>query len=649
MSTTTEHLNASSDVDEELTRQKENIENLSEISKNSRTTFIAILLAVAYSYITIGATTDAALFSNSTSSPLPIIQAQVPIVWFYYFTPIILFLLFVYFHVYLQRFWRCVAVLPLVHKDGRTLDEYIYPWIISTAFLRAEIPDLNTEKKFRLPFEAVISIFMAWWLIPIILIFFWARYLTLNHWPGTIEHIIILMLSVAGAIRFYFAAKEAVNSKREVRKSSYILLHINALTIYGALLSLIVLIFISFGAIEGAPAEDCNSKLKVNKPVSECGLLYSGGRLLQKIGYSPYAYIEGKEFQKPDNWWELVNDEKFTERLKELPRPYFINKDLNFANARNAFLMRSNFTNASMRWIKLKKAILINANLTNADIFNGNLEDADLRLAVLTNAKLQNTNFKDANLQSSYITGAQFIESSLEKANLKNASGIRINFYKTKLNDSDLTSVQFSRSKMEGVKLEDSELTNANISLTKFDCVRLNGATMVGAELTHSIFKETDLMYANLSNAILDNVDFINSDLEQAIMKSAFARNSKFENVKLIKSDLSGSDFRKARFTNTDFSNASFNNADFVKATFNNSVFRDADFGKADLHYTVFKNSDLSGAILTDTKGFELAKFENSCGNKQTLLPKGHTLPACKGQGKLKAVDVFQACIKYYE
>ena len=171
-----------------LARQQDNIAQLSEISRNSRTTFMAMILACVYSFLAIATTTDAALLSNSSATPLPIIQANVPIVWFYYFAPIILSVLFVYFHLYLERFWRCVALLPLRHPDGRGLDDYIYPWLISNAIIRGEIRELSVHR-FSARIEAWLSLLLAWWLVPIVLLFYWARFLVAHDWAGTLLHI----------------------------------------------------------------------------------------------------------------------------------------------------------------------------------------------------------------------------------------------------------------------------------------------------------------------------------------------------------------------------------------------------------------------------------------------------------------------------
>ena len=79
------------------------LNDVEEISKNARKTFFVLILACVYSWLTIATTKDARLVSNSTSSPLPIIGAEIPIVSFYVAAPLVLIGIYVYFHFYLQH------------------------------------------------------------------------------------------------------------------------------------------------------------------------------------------------------------------------------------------------------------------------------------------------------------------------------------------------------------------------------------------------------------------------------------------------------------------------------------------------------------------------------------------------------------------
>lgn len=624
MVTSGDNIAASVDSIEEMNNQLDNIQNLSEISKNSRTTFIAILLAVAYSYLTIGTTTDAALFSNSVASPLPIIQAQVPIVWFYYFAPLILFLLYFYLHIYLQRFWRCVAALPLRHKDGRSLDEYIYPWIISAAFLRAEIPELHSEKSFHFPLEAAISIFLAWWLIPLMLVIFWARYLTVHDWTGTAVHIALIVMSVAGAIRFYYAAKNAVNTEHLLSRSNNIFLRPNSLVTLGSLFSLVVLGFCTYGTIEGAPKKECTYS-----ELSQCSFVYSGVRLLELIGYNPFANFEGSKFMKPDNWWELATSDKFKEQLSEMIGPDFKKKDLRFTNGNRSFLVRADFRQAKMQQIKLDNAILVHADFSDANLDGGILKEADLRWANLSKALLRNTDLTQANLKYCNLNGTDFTDSQLNGADLDHAIGIEVDFTSADLRFANLTSVQFPRAKMINTDLQKANLTGAQLESSNFNNATLQSANFFEASLSDSVFDNANLESAKLKTAFIDEAKFLNTNLSKAEMQSVNGYKANFTDAKLMAAKLNNADLRSAIFTNANLTDASLDGADLANSVFDNAVLKRTNFGNSQLHGAMFRNSNLSGAILSNTKGFDLANLDGSCGDSHTKLPAKHKITLC--------------------
>ena len=172
----------------------EGLSQVEEISKKAGKLFISMLLGCVYAWLTIAMTTDVGLLTNSTSSPLPIIQAKIPITGFYWAAPLILFSIYVWFHFYLQRYWQSLSSLPAVFPDGKELDEKVYPWLLNSlvrpnfTLLRENGPPLS-----RL--MVVISIVLAWWVVPLTFVFFWLRYLPKHHWEGTIEHIILIVVA----------------------------------------------------------------------------------------------------------------------------------------------------------------------------------------------------------------------------------------------------------------------------------------------------------------------------------------------------------------------------------------------------------------------------------------------------------------------
>ena len=160
------------------------LDHVAEISKHARTIFLATIGACVFSWLTIATTTDVSLLTNFATTPLPIIQTQVPIAGFYLAAPAILFSLYLYLHLYLQSLWQALASLPAVFPDGRALDERAYPWLL-TAQVRAHFPRLRGERTAFTDVKSGLSLLAAWGLVPLTTLLFWARYLPRHDAWGT--------------------------------------------------------------------------------------------------------------------------------------------------------------------------------------------------------------------------------------------------------------------------------------------------------------------------------------------------------------------------------------------------------------------------------------------------------------------------------
>jgi hypothetical protein len=123
----------------------EGLKTIAEASSNAQKLFIAMLGGCLYSWLTIATTKDAALLTNSASSPLPIIGTALPIVGFYLVAPLILLALYSYFHLNMQRLWEALADLPAVFPDGRPLDKTADPWLLN-GLVRAHFFQLRGER-----------------------------------------------------------------------------------------------------------------------------------------------------------------------------------------------------------------------------------------------------------------------------------------------------------------------------------------------------------------------------------------------------------------------------------------------------------------------------------------------------------------------
>ena len=145
--------------------------------------FFGLLAASLYSWLTIATTTDVALITGTASSPLPIINTNIALSGFYLAAPLILLAVYFYFHLYLQRLWGDLASLPAVFPDGEALDRKAYPWLLN-GLVRKHFKKLELAQRPLTRVENVVSILLAWWVVPFTLFAFWLRFLPRHDWLG---------------------------------------------------------------------------------------------------------------------------------------------------------------------------------------------------------------------------------------------------------------------------------------------------------------------------------------------------------------------------------------------------------------------------------------------------------------------------------
>jgi uncharacterized protein YjbI with pentapeptide repeats len=401
-----------------LAAQKDNVDQLSEISRNSQTTFVALILACVYSYLAIATTTDAALISNSSATPLPIIQVNVPIVWFYHFAPIILAVLFAYFHLYLERFWRCLARLPLWHPDGRGLDDYVYPWLISSTFIRGGIPQL-AAKRITARLEAWLSLLLAWWLVPIVLLFYWSRYLAAHDWLGTTLHLALILITAAFALRFYFTAKNALNEMaRSPASGAGAASRVSAsglqltrrqiwLSIGGLAVLMACLLYLSAAAIRGLAPTTCERQAAD----SDCWFYSYGRAAWEAAGFKPRIEVREHRFvSKPENWDKLIAAPAAVFSFLESQRTLVLDqRDLRDMDANGAFLAGSRIRRSNLEYADLRHVVLTGSRLEDLDLTGANLEDADLQ-----HAQIDNVNFDGVFAKAARFNRVKFKEGTLD-------------------------------------------------------------------------------------------------------------------------------------------------------------------------------------------------------------------------------------------
>jgi len=171
----------------------------------------------------------------------------------------------------------------------------------------------------------------------------------------------------------------------------------------------------------------------------------------------------------------------------------------------------------------------------------------------------------------------------------KSMNGVR-------LKNANFTGSLFNNSNLSGGHLDGSNLTGAHFRKALMYRIEGDGVIMPGA-----VFEDATLTEANLPNAKLASSDFLRANLSRAVMTNTDFRNAHLKNANLSGAQLQGGQFQGAKLPGTIVSDADLTGADF------------------------------SGADLSSAQGLKQAQLDSACGNMETKLPSGFSLPYCDG------------------
>jgi uncharacterized protein YjbI with pentapeptide repeats len=372
----------------------EGLEAITEATSNAQKVFVAMLGGCLYSWLTIGTTKDVALLTNSASSPLPIISTALPIVGFYLVAPVILLAIYFYFHLNMQRLWEALADLPAVFPDGRSLDKRADPWLLN-GLVSAHFVRLRGERPALSGLQQLLSILLAWWVVPVTLFGFWGRFLMRHDWLGTDLHVGLLAVAIGFGWMSYRLARATL---RGTPHKQFVWAQVwkdpRTTKRVGGLLATcgVGMIFwlLSLGAIAGVPSYVKTPNLgtwKLRRLVPHS---------LEAIGFSPFAKLVDEDVSiKSPNW--SGKTEQYYHLVKGAR---LADSRMQYADAYAAFLV-----NADLRHAILSHAILSSANLFHANLSHAKLISADLDGADLRNANLEDADFSGANLLTTNLKG----------------------------------------------------------------------------------------------------------------------------------------------------------------------------------------------------------------------------------------------------
>ena len=556
----------------------EGLEVIREASKNARKLFLAMLLGCVYSIITITTTTDVRLITNSTSSPLPIIGAEIPIVGFYWAAPLLLVCLYIYFHIYMQRIWEGMAGLPAIFPDGISIDLKVYPWLL-LGLVRKQYARLRNKRRPLYALQVYLSVFLAWLAMQLTLTLFWLRFIPRHDWLGTGLHIVLIGLAAWLGTMFYHIAIKTLRREGEKVVEANGMRQYHWITgIMRGLLISVALLLISIGAIAGIRPHDKNKgNPKTWVP-----------RVLEKVAFGAFADLEDAEVStKPPNWTGLKEKEK--EELAQVKGVQLDGSNLRYANAKGAFLVKADFSNANLE----------GAHFTNAD----------LRYATLDTTLLTNADFKSASLVGIMGSNTLLASADLRGADLRGADLDTASLVGAKLLDARLDSAKLIYADLRGANLSTAFLVNADLRYARLNSAILVGADLRGANLSTAFLVNADFPYARLDSARLVGADLRGAELYKASLVGADLHYAHLDSAKLGSADLRGAELYNASLVEAELGyarldSASLWEADLRYAHLNSAKLVGADLDGADLYYANLDIADLRGANLSHLRNW---------------------------------------------
>lgn len=472
--------------------------------------FTTMMAICAISALAIWKTKDLQLLTDSSIFPFlrSRAAAALPTAQVYLIAPVVLFLVFLVLQFHLQTLWDAVLQLPAVFPDGSEIG-HNSPRIIR-ALLRAHFRWMNKDAPSTRFIERMLAMALAYWLAPLILLLFWARYLTLQDLHGTTLH--ALLVSAAAGVALYSSTKIGRPLERWTldtgRRWQWIsqLRNLNSMKVsvyFG-----VFLLFLSLGVVKGVP----HGRTRAPQ-FSSASIRRWAPDIFWALGSDPYANLtEAAISTAPANWdgsdseiskvkGARLNDTNF--RYAQAYGVFLAHSHLWHTNWEGAFLSDADFRGsdlgqATLRFAVMDRSRLFHANLDRSDLDGANLDRADFRQSNLSYSSLAGAILIDSQFQDASLYGARITDASMERANLERTDLRSAYLDGSNLEHADLRNAYLWSAKLIGVDMQDSQLAStifidADLRNSDLRGAQFSGTVMTGANLTGATIDGTDL------------------------------------------------------------------------------------------------------------------------------------------------------------
>jgi uncharacterized protein YjbI with pentapeptide repeats len=490
---------------------------LEEFERASQTAFrlFATMLSLSIlSWLIIWRTKDMQLLADTSIIPFlhsPAAAVALPTAEFYLIAPVLLFIIYFLFHFHLQRLWDSVLELPAIFPDGRDLG-HNGPRII-LGLLRSHFRWMNQDAPSTRLIEKVLSLLMAYWVVPVTLVFFWMRYLTLQELHGTILQELLIVATTCGAMYSTMKAgqppeKWAIVGKAPKRRFA----SFRRPSLVSVAIGLCAfLTFLSAGITKGVPHDPSRAP-----QVGPADIRRWTPDLFWLVDFDPYANLtESVISTKPSNWTGM------DEQVPSVKGAHLNNTNFRYAQGYGVFLV-----NAHLRRADFEGAFLSEADLRGADLSQSNLRFVNMDRAAANHANLDRADLDGSNLTRIDLRGANLSYTSLVGALLVDARLDGASLYGAHLPGTTLVRAGLEKTDLRDAHLENSNLDHADMQQAYLWSAKLSGALLENAHLGAAIFIDADLNGADLRGAqfpgtVLDGADLTGTNLDGADLRGA--------------------------------------------------------------------------------------------------------------------------------
>jgi uncharacterized protein YjbI with pentapeptide repeats len=485
-----------------------------ELAAQAASRYLLAGLVVSFlSVLIVWRTRDAQLLTDSAIIPFlhsHTAAAALPTAEFYLILPVLLFTLYLLFHFHLQRLWDAVAESPAVFPTGQTLGHREQGLV--GGLLRTHFPWIQPEASATRMVERGISLALAYWVVPCILVLFWARYLTRQDSHGTILHAVLVVVSVGVAVYATTRTGQAQDEWTPEQDSAPHPLIRKLRSLNPAAVALgcgAILLFLSAGTIAGVPHD------RSRAPQYGPGHIRRwASSALWTLGLDPYADLSEVSISpRPANWTGADSE------LAAVRGPRLADTNFRYAQAYGAFLVNAHLLRADF-----EGAFLPVADLRGADLGQSNLRFAVLDQAQMSHVNLDRSNLEGADLTRADLRDANLSHASLEGAILVDARLEGASFYAARLSSATLTRANLARADLREAYADGARMEHADFRGAYLSSAKLRGANLEGAHLQNAIAIEASLRGADLRGAEFAGTVLTGADLSEANLDGADLR-----------------------------------------------------------------------------------------------------------------------------